>query len=132
MREIVLVRHGIPVCDRDTRIRGSDFAERVRKYENASLDRRHGPPVNVQSRISEMGCVVTSTLSRSIESAAILVPGWRTLSDALFNEAGIPTAIPFQVSLAAAAATRDVRARTGPLESTFRIPRLAGWSTLRL
>ena len=117
MREIVLVRHGMPVCDRDTRIRGSDFGEWVRRYESASLDRSQSPPVRVQKRIAEMSCLVTSTLSRSIESAAILAPGRRTLWDALFNEAGIPTAIPFQLSL-----------RPDHWDGLARIAWIFGWS----
>jgi broad specificity phosphatase PhoE len=39
-------------------------------------------------------CIVTSTLRRSLESAALLAPGRPVVSELLFVEAGMPTADP--------------------------------------
>lgn len=99
MFEILLIRHGIPSCDHSTKIRGCDFAEWVARYDCAPLDRNIPPPAELRSRLSTIPYLVTSSLRRSIESAMLIGEGKPVASHSLFDEAGIPTAIPFRLSL---------------------------------
>ena len=100
MREVVLVRHGMPTCDHGTRIRGRDFARWVEAFERAPLDRSLPPPAELRAQVATVSCVVTSTKRRAIESAALVAPDRPLLSDPLFDEAGIPTAIELRLALA--------------------------------
>lgn len=99
MLEIVLVRHGIPLCDHHTKIRGCDFAEWVAAYDHAPIDRSVLPAPELRARLAAVSCVVTSTLRRSIESASLVATGRLAAGNPLFDEAGIPTAIPFRFAL---------------------------------
>ena len=99
MFEILLIRHGIPLCDHRTKIRGCDFAGWVATYDRAPIDHSMLPAPELRARLAAVSCIVTSTLRRSIESA-LLVGGERpAASNPLFDEAGIPTAIPFRLAL---------------------------------
>lgn len=97
--EILLVRHGVPMCDHRTRIRGCDFANWVTAYDDAPIDPASLPAVALRERMSAMPCVVTSVLRRAIESASIVAPGRPLVSDPLFNETGVPTAIQLRLAL---------------------------------
>jgi broad specificity phosphatase PhoE len=99
MGEILLVRHGKPQCDHNTKIRGCEFARWVARYEEAPLDRRFLPSPELLARVAGIPCITTSTLRRSVESASILAPGRPAVAEPLFKEAGIPTAIPFRLAL---------------------------------
>lgn len=97
--EILLVRHGVPMCDHRTRIRGCDFGDWVTAYDNAPIDPASRPAAQLAERVSAMPCVATSILRRAIESASIVAPGRPLVSDPLFNEAAIPTAIQLRLAL---------------------------------
>jgi broad specificity phosphatase PhoE len=99
MFEVLLIRHGIPLCDHHTRIRGCDFAGWVAAYEKAPVDRGIPPPPELQARLATVPCIVTSTLRRAIESASLAGSGRLAASHALFDEASIPTSIPFRLTL---------------------------------
>ena len=99
MLEILLVRHGIPLCDHQTKIRGCNFAQWVAAYDRAPINHHSLPAPELRSRLAAVSCIVTSTLRRSIESASLVATGRPAASDPLFDEAGIPTAIPFQFTL---------------------------------
>jgi broad specificity phosphatase PhoE len=99
MFEIVLVRHGKPLCDHQTKIRGCDFGEWVAAYERAPIDRNALPAPELRARLAAVSCIVTSTLPRSIESASLVTIGRPAASDPLFDEAGIPIAISFRFVL---------------------------------
>jgi broad specificity phosphatase PhoE len=71
----------------------------VKCYDDAPLDRSFLPTSGLLARVSRVPCIVTSTLRRSLESAAILAPGRSVVTEELFKEAGIPTAIPLRVAL---------------------------------
>ena len=89
----------MPLCDHHTKIRGCDFAEWVAAYDRAPIDRSRLPAVELRARVAAISCTVTSTLRRSIESASLVAPAQPAASDPLFDEAGIPTAIPFRFTL---------------------------------
>ena len=110
MPEILLIRHGPPACDRRTRIRGSDFGRWVADYDLADLDPQCPPPAHLAKRLADVTAVVTSTLRRSLASAALLCPGRDVLSDPLFDEVGIPTRIPLALEMSPELWDRAVRA----------------------
>jgi broad specificity phosphatase PhoE len=100
MFEIVLIRHGKPQCDHDTKIRGCEFAKWVTEYESAPIDRGFLPAPELLAWVNRIPCVATSPLRRSLESASILAPGRSVITEPLFKEASIPTSIPFRFALA--------------------------------
>jgi broad specificity phosphatase PhoE len=99
MAEILLVRHGVPACDHRARIAGREFARWVAEYDEAALDADSVPPAELVTRARDAGCLVTSSLRRSVESCAVLAPGRTALRDPLFDETGIPTALPLPLAL---------------------------------
>jgi broad specificity phosphatase PhoE len=117
MPEILLMRHGPPVCDRAARVRGCDFAAWVDAYESAALDRRAGPPAALCRRAAVVACIVTSTMRRAVESAEVVAPGRSASSSALFDEAGLPAKIPLRLAL-----------RPSYWDVLARVAWLAGWS----
>jgi broad specificity phosphatase PhoE len=116
-RCILLVRHGRPVVDDRTPIPGRDFGAWVRAYDDAPLDLSVDPPAALRERVRSTSCVMTSALRRSRESAALLALHGRPESDALFNEAGHPTAVPWGLTL-----------RPVHWDAITRIAWLCGWS----
>ena len=112
-----MIRHGVPVCDHATRIRGSDFKRWVAAYDCAPLDPQRAPPASVRARVAATTCLATSELRRSLESAEALAPGRLVLSDPLFNEAAAPAAIPWRLAL-----------RPDHWDARARIAWLAGWA----
>ena len=99
MPEILLIRHGMPLCDHRTKIRGCDFAGWVAAYDHASIDRSILPAPELHARVAAVSCIVTSKLRRSIESASLVAARFALTSDSLFDEAGIPTSLPFRFAL---------------------------------
>ena len=117
MLEIVLVRHGRPLMDHHSRIRGPESAAWVAGFEQAPLDETLRPPPALMARAAAAQCIVTSTLRRSIESAALLAPGRPVLTDLLFVEAGMPVAMPGSLAI-----------RPKHWNVFARIAWMAGWS----
>ena len=58
--------------------------------EQAPLDPTLLPPPALTALATAARCIVTSTLRRSVESAALLAPGRGLISEPLFAEAGMP------------------------------------------
>jgi broad specificity phosphatase PhoE len=100
MPEILLVRHGRPVCDHASRIPGCDFTRWVDAYDRAPLDVRSQPSAGLRAQVATIHCLVTSTMRRAVDSAAVLAPGRTALTTPLFDEAGVPTAIRTRLPLA--------------------------------
>jgi broad specificity phosphatase PhoE len=116
-REILLVRHGRPLCDERTPIRGADFGAWARAYDDAPLDAGVEPPASLRRRVEPFDCIVTSSLRRSRESAHLLTGGRTSLSDAVFDEAGVPTALALRLRLP-----------PGYWDVAVRVAWLCGWS----
>jgi hypothetical protein len=53
MSEILLIRHGKPPCDHDTRIRVCDFPKWVAEFENAPIDRSFLPSPELLARVGK-------------------------------------------------------------------------------
>ncbi len=99
MAEILLVRHGRPLCEYGTRVRAPDFSGWVQAYEDAPIDVALPPPADLRSRAQAAAYIVTSTQRRARESAALLAPTRPYLSEPVFDEAKIPTGINLPLSL---------------------------------
>jgi broad specificity phosphatase PhoE len=117
MLKIFLVRHGRPAADFRTRIPGSAFGAWLRSYDEAPLDVTSVPPADLRARVATVGCIASSPLRRSRESAALLAPGRPGVCDALFAEAGVPSTIGLSLAL---------RPRYWTL--LLRVAWLCGWS----
>ena len=91
MSEILLVRHGKVMRDHVAPIRGNEFRAWAQSYGEASLDDNSKPPQTLIDQVAATKLIATSTLRRSIESAALLAPGRPVISEPDFNEAGVPT-----------------------------------------
>jgi broad specificity phosphatase PhoE len=114
---ILLLRHGVPRGDHLTRVRGCDFAAWVAAYESAPLDERAGPPAELCRCAADIACIVTSTMRRARESAALVAPGRPVTASALFDEAALPTRIPWRIAL-----------KPDHWDALARAAWLAGWS----
>jgi broad specificity phosphatase PhoE len=99
MLQILLVRHGRPAVDFRTRIPGSAFGAWLRSYDEAPLDVASVPPADLRARVATVGCIASSPLRRSRESAAHLAAGRPVVCDALFAEAGVPSTIRLGLAL---------------------------------
>lgn len=79
---------------------GSAYGAWIRSYDEAPIDVTLLPPADLRARVAAVGCVTTSPLRRSRESAALLAPGRPVICDALFAEAGVPSTIPLSLARA--------------------------------
>jgi broad specificity phosphatase PhoE len=87
---IILLRHGKPNTPPLKKVSSAEFLEWVEEYNKSGLCQTSEPPAQVLEYIKECKAIVCSDLPRSVESAKALGVGDITLSDALFNEAGMP------------------------------------------
>ena len=88
--EIILVRHGRPLSGGHSPAAGRGFRGWVAGLEQAPLDPTLLPPAALTALAISAGCIMTSPLRRSAESAVLLAPGRTVLSEPLFVEAGMP------------------------------------------
>lgn len=89
--EIILIRHGKPAFQPLERVNSTEFAQWVQNYNASGLDSSSLPPMKIKQDALTRYVLVCSALTRSIESAQTLNADKIVLSDALFNEAGLPT-----------------------------------------
>ena len=111
------MRHGRPACDERTPLRRTEFAAWVAAYDRASLDPADPPPAGVRALAERAAVIVTSSLRRSYESAALVASARPAQRDALFDEAGIPA--PPRIPL---------RLRPPIWDVVSRVAWLCGWS----
>ncbi len=88
--EIILLRHGKPVIPAVNKITPFALTYWIKAYNNAILSPESKPSLATLTRISQCHAIVCSELPRSIESASVLNINNITLTDAQFNEAGLP------------------------------------------
>jgi broad specificity phosphatase PhoE len=100
--QIFLVRHGRPVCDERSWIRGRDYPAWVRDYDAAPLDLAVRPPGELVSHAANAGFVVTSSIRRARASAALLAPARHIPAEPLFDEAAMPHDIGLSLALSPA------------------------------
>lgn len=82
--KIILVRHGKPLFDERKWLKGSEFSLWVEKYNLSGVQEEDSYPIHRNS------LVVTSDLKRSIDSARLLRPNVKVISDPLFREVELP------------------------------------------
>jgi broad specificity phosphatase PhoE len=90
--EIMLLRHGRPITPPLNKLSASAFHGWVREYDASGLSPSSVPGEQVLSYAEGCNAFVCSALPRSIESVKALGVEDVMLSDALFNEAGLPGA----------------------------------------
>ena len=87
---ITLLRHGEPTISTLRKVTSAEFLGWVEEYNNSGLCQSSKPPVQVLDHAQKCTAIVCSDLPRSIESAKALGVENITLSDTIFNEAGMP------------------------------------------
>lgn len=90
--QIVLLRHGLPMIDRDRRVNATDFGVWVSEYDAVGIDARHRPPQAAIEQARGCAFVVCSSLPRSLESARALGMENIGACEPLFREMGMPYA----------------------------------------
>ncbi len=88
--QIVLLRHGEPLIDKQGRITAAQFGHWLKQYDMAGLKPNNHIPSASFEIAAQSQCIVCSHLPRSIESAYGL--GLKTIhhQDALFKECEMP------------------------------------------
>ena len=95
MKQIILIRHAKVDIESSKKMYSSSLKDWVDAYDKADIDTDSLPTQKTRDRVNNATVLVTSTLSRAIESAEVLGVDIYE-SNALFNEAKIPEInIPF-------------------------------------
>ena len=89
MKQIILIRHAKVDSDESKKIDAHALKKWVEDYDTASINKDSKPPKTTQNHVQNADVVVTSTLSRAIDSALVLGVDIHE-SHSVFNEAGIP------------------------------------------
>lgn len=88
---IITARHGCPHMDRTVNITAEEYGVWWGNYDLAGLAPGEEPPQSLIDLGAECQVVLSSTLPRAIETAAMVVKGARTVpQDALYVEAPLP------------------------------------------
>lgn len=90
--EITLLRHGKPTIPSLEILSASEFYSWVQEYNASGLCPSSKPTAEAINYANACNAVVCSDLPRSIESAKALNASNIVLSNAIFNEAGLPVA----------------------------------------
>lgn len=90
--EITLLSHGKPIIPSLQKLSASDFHQWVQDYNASGLCPSSKPTTQAFSRARKCNAIVCNNLPRSIESAKALNTEEAIVSDAIFNEAGLPIA----------------------------------------
>jgi broad specificity phosphatase PhoE len=92
---IVLARHGRPALDRSVRVDWRGFQTWWEAYDLGGLAEGQAPPHALLHAAAHADLIYSSTLKRSMETAAAVARGRPVIHDAIFNEAALPPpAIP--------------------------------------
>ncbi|MBS4196517.1 histidine phosphatase family protein [Lederbergia citri] len=88
--EISLIRHGKSQWTEDKPITCQEFKNWVAKYDRHGVCEKTSYPLETLEKIAAAKIVITSDLTRSIESAKLLNPDIHANSDPLFRETELP------------------------------------------
>ncbi|MCJ8007341.1 histidine phosphatase family protein [Lederbergia wuyishanensis] len=88
--EISLVRHGKSQWTENKAITCQEFRNWVEKYDSHGVFEETSYPPETLEKITKAKMLITSHLTRSIESAKLLNPTIQTISDPLFRETELP------------------------------------------
>ena len=87
--EIVLARHGRPGLDQGSWITPHEVAEWVRAYNESGVV-LGDPPRDVCAKAGGCGAILSSPLTRCVESARALAPSRDIVTQEALREAGLP------------------------------------------
>lgn len=90
--KIILLRHGKPEISALKKLSASAFGKWISDYNAAGLSAESKPTPAALACANRSHAIVCSSLQRSIDSANALGAKKIVLSDAVFNEAGLPSA----------------------------------------
>ena len=88
--EISLIRHGKSKHIDNTKMTCKEFNEWIKKYDDSGVFEENSYPLETLEKIATANIVITSDLKRSIQSAKILNPNIKLISDPLFRETELP------------------------------------------
>lgn len=88
--EISFIRHGKSTCVENETVTYTEFKEWVNKYDSCGVFEENSYPIESLNKITMVGVVFTSDLTRSIQSAKILNPNSNVISNPLFREVELP------------------------------------------
>jgi broad specificity phosphatase PhoE len=90
LMEIVLLRHGRPLIDRDISVSAAGFGQWVERYDNSGVDGALPPPPETCKQARRCAVVVCSDLPRSVQSAEALGVDRVDRMDHVFREMEMP------------------------------------------
>jgi broad specificity phosphatase PhoE len=90
--EISLIRHGKSKHIENNRVTCKEFLEWVERYDNSGVFEENDYPSETLKKIAAASIVITSDLTRSVESANLIIQNRNTrkVTDALFRETELP------------------------------------------
>ncbi|WML44837.1 histidine phosphatase family protein [Neobacillus sp. PS3-40] len=88
--EISLIRHGKSKLIENDKITGMEFKNWVEKYDHYGVFEESTYPQKTLRKMATTNLVITSDLKRSVDSANLLNPKTKVISDALFRETELP------------------------------------------
>ncbi|MEH7115248.1 histidine phosphatase family protein [Neobacillus niacini] len=89
--EISLIRHGKSLVTENNSMTVKEFKKWVEKYDNSGVFEESLYPSDTKEKILAAKIVITSDLTRAIESAKLLNPKVNIINDPLFREVELPT-----------------------------------------
>ncbi|WP_379968844.1 histidine phosphatase family protein [Ectobacillus sp. sgz5001026] len=89
--EISLIRHGKSQLTENEKMTCMEFKKWVEKYDHNGVFKESSFPSATLKKIATANIVITSDLKRSIESARLLNPVTKIISDPLFRETELPS-----------------------------------------
>lgn len=89
--EISLIRHGKSLLTENDKITLFKFKKWVEKYDYNGVFQDSTYPSETIEKAANTKIVITSDLKRAVQSAKILNPEVKTISDPIFREAELPT-----------------------------------------
>lgn len=88
--EISLIRHGKSKCTKTNRISCEEFRDWVEKYDYSGVFEEDSYPTVTLKKIATANIVIASDLKRSVDSANLLNPNRKAISDTLYRETELP------------------------------------------
>jgi broad specificity phosphatase PhoE len=88
--EISLIRHGKSKLTKNGRMTCEEFNYWVEEYDNNGVFEKDAYPIETLEKIAKANIVITSDLKRSIDTARLLNPNLKLISDPLFHETELP------------------------------------------
>jgi broad specificity phosphatase PhoE len=89
--EISLIRHGKSQLTENEKVTSLEFKKWVEKYDYLGVYEESAYPSATLEKVATANIVITSDLKRAVESARLLKPVTKIISDPLFRETELPS-----------------------------------------